>query len=59
MEPKRKAKPTLDATIPNPLASVKLSIIGGSNTEVKPHKKLAIVRIDTKESKPFCFFNQL
>ena len=59
IEPKRKAKPTLDSTMPSPLASVKLNIIGGSSTEVKPHKKLPNDRMDTKASNPFCFFSQL
>src|SRR6056300_81406 len=59
IEPNRKAIPTLDSTIPSPLASVKLKIIAGSNTEPKPHKKLPIEKMSTKVNKPFCFFSQM
>ena len=59
IEPKRKANPILDSTSPRPVASVKLRIIGGSKTCVKPQRKLQIAKIRTNASRPFCFFSQL
>ena len=59
IEPTRNAIPATDSINPSPVASVKLKTMGGSKTAIKPWSPLQIPRMRTKESSPFCFFNQL